>query len=287
VSTDRERRGEDAVHLAIRTVSGLATASVQFLRGRLTRQQEGELSDLLGLNALLWSAGIEQVPIAETEAPDSAPMPIRSEQLSPAGTVSPSPVISPLSAATALPALIGADGNSADPSQLSPDAHIIFPGSFNPLHYGHDLCAQAVEAMTGKQVVFELAAANADKPGIDRDALAARALQFRGRWPVLISSGLPLFLDKARAYGGFGFIAGLDTGVRLFDSKYFGGDAGRDAAIAELRSLGATFYVCGRGDDPLALAAFTSDPRFAGLLIPVPGRYPISSSDIRRSSGIV
>jgi hypothetical protein len=278
VSTDRTRRGEDKAFLAVRTGTALAAASLQFQRGRLDRDEEGAICDLAGLNCLLWAAGLEQVPFdkATLEA-------VQSAQLTDRGVLEPEQTILTLDGLT-LPALVDADGRLAPMSQLSPDSCVIFPGSFNPLHFGHDLCAQAVGAATGKQVVFELAAANADKPGVDRSELAGRALQMRGRWPVLISEGMPLFIHKARSYGGFGFILGLDTAVRLFDPKYFGDEATRDAVLDEFRRLGVIFYVCNRGEDPLALAMLVSDPRFADLFVPVPFLYPVSSSDIRTAT---
>jgi hypothetical protein len=275
VSTDRLRRGEDKVFIAVRTTDRLATVSANFPRGRLSRSEEGELCDLLGLNALLWAAGLDQTPL-----PD---LPIDSIELFPDGTLAPAVVASRLGFSS-LPVVLDPDGRTLGLEALSPEQHIIFPGSFNPLHYGHDLCAQAVSAISGKNVVFEIAAANADKSAIDREALAGRALQFRGRWPVLVSEGLPLFIDKARVYGGFSFILGLDTAVRLFDSRYFGSEVERDAIVDELRVLGVRFFVCERGDDPLALPALLADPRFDGLYVPVQVRFPISSSEIRAAT---
>jgi hypothetical protein len=134
--------------------------------------------------------------------------------------------------------------------------------------------------------VFELAAANADKPEASRASLAARALQLRGRWPVLLAERLPLFLDKARAYGGFSFVIGLDTAVRLFDPKYFGGEAGRDAAIAEFRDRGTRFYVCNRGEDPALFQSVVEDPLVRDLFAPVPMLVHVSSTDIRDATGL-
>lgn len=272
VATDRVRRGEDKLFLAIRTLEELATVSVIFERGFFSRGDEGDLSDVLAINCLLWAAGIEQVPVSGEH--------LRSSELTAAGQLQPARVTVELDTSP-LPLLFDEDGRSADLSLLSPARHILFPGSFNPLHFGHDLFAQAVSAMTGKQIVFEITAVNADKPGIGREVLARRALQFRGRWPVLLSENLPLFIQKARAYGGYGFIVGLDTAIRLFDAKYFGSEADRDAVVAEFRDLGTTFYVCNRGDDPSEFARVVRDPRFADLFVPVTMVVPVRSSDLR------
>jgi len=272
VSTDRTRRGEDRASVAIRTLRGLSTLTTVFEPGRLSRVQEGRICDLLAINGLLHAAGLQQMPFEAAG--------LRSSEVTPNGFVEPSPVSLDLSDVL-FPLLIDADGDVGDITQLSPARHAIFPGAFNPLHFGHDLIAQAAASVTGKQVIFELATANADKADLERDALAARALQFRGRWPVLLSGDLPLFIDKARVYGGFDFILGLDTASRLFDPKYFLGEPERDAAIEELRRLGTRFYVCDRGDDAEALEQLVGDPRFEGLFAALPLRVPVSSTELR------
>jgi hypothetical protein len=247
-----------------------------FERGALNRAEEGEVCDLLVLDALLWAAGVEQAPLPDAH--------LQSKQLSEAGTLAPAPASAGLDE-TPLPLALDEEGRHIDLARISPQTHILFPGSFNPFHYGHDLIAQAVQAMTRKRVVFEIAAANADKPGIARDTLAARALQFRGRWPVLLTENLPLFIDKARALGPFSFVLGLDTAVRLFDPRYFGGEGARDAVVDEFRRLGVSFYVCNRGDDPEQFDALVRAPAYAGLFVPLPLLIPVSSTDLRAGAG--
>ena len=48
-----------------------------------------------------------------------------------------------------------------------------------------------------------------------------RVKQFEWRAPVLITRGLPLFLDKAEAFPGFSFILGVDALSRMLDPRYY------------------------------------------------------------------
>jgi nicotinamide mononucleotide (NMN) deamidase PncC len=121
----------------------------------------------------------------------------------------------------------------------------LIPGSFNPVHAGHHELRTVAEDMLGGAVAFELAIANADKPRLDFHSIELRLAQFEGE--LLAITGAPLFLDKARLFPDTTFVVGVDTAARLIDPRFYGDSQARmDAALAELRTLGARFLVAGR-----------------------------------------
>jgi len=77
---------------------------------------------------------------------------------------------------------------------------LVYCGSFNPLHRGHlDLANTAQRQLKGLPLVFEISAANADKPGIDRHDLDERLIQFsKSKLPIVVTRA-PLFTEKVRA----------------------------------------------------------------------------------------
>jgi hypothetical protein len=65
VSTLSGNAGESNLFVATRTHEKLSIASAIIEKGYLGRVAEGEISDLLVLNMLLWTAGVEQVPLPD------------------------------------------------------------------------------------------------------------------------------------------------------------------------------------------------------------------------------
>ncbi len=164
----------------------------------------------------------------------------------------------------------------------------LIPGSFNPVHAGHRELREVAETMLGGPVAFELTIANADKPRLDFHSIEERIAQFHDG--LLAITCAPLFVDKARLFPGTTFVVGFDTAARLIDPRFYGDSEARmQAAIGELRALGARFLVAGRltgagfqiADDLPGLAAygdlFTSIPesRF---------RADVSSTALRRAA---
>lgn len=164
----------------------------------------------------------------------------------------------------------------------------LIPGSFNPLHAGHRELRAVAEAMLGGPVAFELAIVNADKPRLDFHSIEARLAQFHD--DLLAITGAPLFIDKARVFPGTTFVVGFDTAARLIDPRFYGDSEIRmQAALAELRALGARFLVAGRltpagfqtADDLPALA------KFGELFTSIPEsrfRADVSSTALRRAA---
>jgi hypothetical protein len=123
----------------------------------------------------------------------------------------------------------------------------VLSGSFNPLHHGHTALALAAATRLGVEVHFELSITNADKPELPREEVERRVAQFVGVAPVWVTRA-PVFEAKADLFPCAAFVLGWDTAVRVIDPKYYGGAAGRDAALRKLRDRGCRLVVGGRLD---------------------------------------
>lgn len=102
-------------------------------------------------------------------------------------------------------------------------------------------------------------------------------------WPgtdVLFTDSDPLYIDKARrAPEGTVFIIGVDALIRMLDEKW---GYPVDAMLAEFETLGTQFYVSGRGVDGKFVTLADVDTRgFGHLFIEVPGRWDVSSTELR------
>lgn len=161
-----------------------------------------------------------------------------------------------------------------------PPKSIFLPGSFNPLHRGHERLLLEAERATGREGLLELSVVNVDKPPLTVVEVERRLLQMRGIYSVVLTCA-PTFSEKAELFPGAWFALGFDTAVRLLSPAYH---PDRPAMLARFQMLGSRFAVAGR----LHCGAFQSlvqldIPRgFGDLFFPIPRfREDISSSELR------
>jgi hypothetical protein len=173
-------------------------------------------------------------------------------------------------------------------ARVGPKPLALVPGSFNPLHRGHTGLARAAERHLGAPVDYELSVTNADKPDLPRAEVERRVAQFAGVGAVWVTRAAA-FEKKADIFPGTAFVLGWDTAVRVIDPKYYGGELGRDRALAKLLDRGCRLLVGGRVDaggafrvwEPTAVAA-----EFAALFVALAEadfREDVSSTELRRA----
>jgi len=149
---------------------------------------------------------------------------------------------------------------------------VLLPGSFNPLHAGHQAMADIAAQKLGQPVEFELAAVNVDKQPLDAAELSARLKQFPQHGVHVTRAAR--FVEKARLFPSAIFIVGADTIIRVADLRYYNNDVGaQNAAMEEIAALGCRFMVFGR----VVNANFTELP-----MLPLPPRLAAICTGIGR-----
>lgn len=294
VSTTRARRGDDRAFICVRTPDGFFVVDVELDKadndqgardGR--RLQQARIIDHIALNTILWAAGVETLPVD----PDG----LNSKELgqSPTGEwfVAPRPV-------GRVPILFHdrvfwperdddyPDGRHTPVTDLDWNDYIIFPGSFNPVHFGHVEMAEQMERLTGKRVIFQISGTHPVKGVVPDEDLQRRLMQFKFRWPVIVTKAAGLYVDKAEQFPGAGILIGADALLGLLDTKYYdGGEIGMEAALRRFRQLGTHFYVVDRVVDGRlrTLKNIPILPEYLDMFQAVTSRNDISSTAIRAS----
>ena len=251
LATDRRKRGACRAHLAVQTLGDTSQTQIPLSGDRAA--QETALVDR-SWQTLLNALGLtdsRQAPLEQVAAPDE------------------------------WQALIAGDRRSTSASR---DATLILPGSFNPLHEGHERMMAVAEARLGQEGVFELSVENPDKPLLDYIEIQQRLGQFRR---TVRLTRLPTFRDKATEFPGATFAVGMDTLLRIADPRYYGGEAQRDEALAAMRQAGTSFLVFGRlvGGTFLGLSHATLPEVLRSACTEVPEeefRADLSSTELRR-----
>ena len=236
IATNRPKRGDHRCHVCVYGPTGWKSASITFVKGLRTREQEDGVVSRLILNSLAESLGLSDELNLDLSPEES----VQIDQ----GYFDDE--LEALAAGHVGHVLIAPGG--AQRADVMYKGGII-PGSFNPRHTGHDRLARIAAELLSQPVAFELSVTNVDKPELELDEVRARINQFKGRSSV-IATRAPVFFEKARLLSGCTFVIGFDTLIRLVDPKYYDSSPSKMmAAFLEMESLGCSFLVAGRLQD--------------------------------------
>lgn len=271
LATDRPKRGEHRIHLALQTADQTLVQSVHLMRDRRQRAEEEAIASTLMLNLMAEACGIDdrlplELPDDESNERDAmtAPRPWRDLTLNKTKAVSQG----------------GVDGQPALPEA-------IFSGAFNPMHVGHQQMSKVASGILGCVPDYEISILNVDKPPLDYMEIGKRVGQFDPRSRVWLTRA-PRFEQKARQFPGATFIVGIDTLRRIALPEYYGGSAAAaETAIEEIANCGCRFLVFGRsvGSSFIRLGDLNLPVALVGICREVPEaqfREDISSTEIRR-----
>lgn len=273
IATHREKRGDHRCCVAIQNHQSVTTYDLRLTKGARDRHAEESLVATMVINAIAEAANIPPLRLPLLEG----------EEIFRQSSPKPDPLDSLFRGSTQW-VTISPDGYRQTEGAVD---GLLYSGSFNPLHFGHDGLAAAASRVTAQPVTFEIPAVNADKAPIGRSELERRLSQFRHRHPVAITRA-PLFADKARLFPGRTFIMGYDTATRLLDPRFYGdSEAARDASLSTLLAAKIRILVAGRLDGPIfkTLMHLPVPPAAAELFIELPEsdfRADISATLLRQ-----
>ena len=221
LTTDRSRRGQNRCHVAAWDDAGWTAYDLLLEKGRRDREAEEEIASRLVLLALAAACGLQEVPdLALTDG----------DSLETTRHPHPHPLERLLSGEVGFVTVSADGGVTVD----HPVPAALLPGSFNPLHQGHQALAHAAADILGTEVAYELSVVNVDKPALTAEEVRGRLAQFRGQGTVVLTRA-DTYHKKAALFPGCAFVIGWDTAARLVEPRYYGGDhAAMTAALLDI-----------------------------------------------------
>jgi nicotinamide mononucleotide (NMN) deamidase PncC len=273
LATDRQKRGEHRCFTSAWTDRAVTTYGVAFAKGLRDRPAEEEIVSRLVLRALAVASDVDfdlAMGLDDRERLDIA-------------TEDHGDLLDRLLAGAVRSVTFHADGRRAADESFTGG---VLPGSFDPLHRGHEELADAAAAMLEAGVVAELSAYNVDKPPLEREEVLRRVAGFTGKRAVIVTR-TATFSEKARLFPGCTFVIGWDTAVRLLDPRYYERDRSQVInALTDIRRQGCRFLVAGRLGDAVfrTLSDVMIPAGFDDMFIPIPEsafRRDLSSTQLR------
>jgi len=141
------------------------------------------------------------------------------------------------------------------PDDQNAQAQYLFPGSFDPMHRGHQRMVEIVrDKHPGAPIALEIAVRNVDKPPVDDIDLHDRITSI-AQTPGMESvpvwlTRFPRFADKSDFFRGVTFVVGTDTLKRIAMGLYYqDAIASTQAAIDRLVANGCRFLCFARAND--------------------------------------
>lgn len=259
LSSNEQKKGQTRAHWAIQTESKSASFSLYLDKADPRADQEQRL------NEAIWAT-------IELNLLDNDQHPARSSFHT-----------SEYAASASWQPLLAAPAYATCTEQH--DGRLLLPGSFNPVHTGHQEMLAVAEKITGLSGAFEMTLRNADKPDLDYLTVHERlkALEHTPVWLTNLSN----FEQKAERFANAIFVLGTDTLSRIAEPRFYANDDARmHNAFANMTKHGTRFLVFGRrlAEDFVELSDLDLPAELASLCQPVPAeqfRNDTSSSSIR------
>jgi hypothetical protein len=288
LATDREKRGERRIHLAIQSAFDTWVGSFSLCEVKPNRADDEQAATTFLLWHVAGACGVDAKKLKvhlrtgrQDEALHSVGKRAEPEQRELFIGAKRLAILQPNSSVNYL--------KKAE----TPSIRLVFPGAFNPPHAGHLRMIEVAERRQQRPATWELSITNVDKLPLDYLAMQSRihAIRFEDAERLIALTRSPTFVEKSELFPHATFIVGIDTLVRIADPKYYDGDPSkRDAAIAEIASRGCRFLAFGRviDDKFMVLSDLTLPPALAAICDEVPAaefREDVSSTELRQSRG--